>query len=129
MLVLENYWGLEAMRVFHQLWKSPAPSKVVALSWKMLLDRVPTRANLSRCNALPPDISLRCVLCDREMETTNHLFMHCEVARGVWLELLRWMDNMFIIPQNLFNHWLCWNAGSSNKRIIPVVLFGMPLFG
>jgi len=39
--------------VFHQLWKSQAPSKVLALSWKLLLDRIPTWLNLSRRNALP----------------------------------------------------------------------------
>nr|ABN05700.1 hypothetical protein MtrDRAFT_AC148340g38v2 [Medicago truncatula] len=44
--------------------------------------------------------------------------MHYDVARGVWLELFRWVGNTFIIPQNLFNHWLCWNVGSSNKKII-----------
>lgn len=104
--------------MFHQLWKSMAPSKVVALSWKMLLDRVPTRVNLSRRNTLPPEFPLICVLCETELERTNHLFMHCVMARGIWLELLHRVGNMFIIPQNLFNHWACWNAGSSSKKII-----------
>ncbi|XP_039688848.1 uncharacterized protein [Medicago truncatula] len=118
LFILEDSWGVEEKRVFHQLWKSAASSKVVAFSWKLLLDCIPTRVNLHRRNALPPNTNLSCVLCGRDNERTNHLFMHCEVARGVWLELLHWVGVMFIIPQNLFNHWACWNAGSSNKRII-----------
>lgn len=91
---------------------------MVALSWKVLLDRIPTRWNLSRRNALPPEVSVRCVLCEEETERSNHLFVHCPVARGIWLELLKWVDSMFIMPQSVFNHWLCWNAGASNKKMI-----------
>lgn len=116
--IVENRWSVEELGVFSQLWKSPAPSKVVALSWKVLLDRIPTRWNLRRRNALPPEVSVRCVLCEEEMEISNHLFVHCPVARGIWLELLKWVDSMFIMPQSVFNHWLCWNAGASNKKMI-----------
>jgi len=103
MCILDDLWGVEEKRVFHHLWKSRAPSKVVALSWKMLLDRIPTWLNLSRRHALPSEVPLSCVLCERDVETMNHLFMHCE--------------NMFITPHNLFIHWECWNAVSSNKKL------------
>lgn len=33
--IIENNWSVEEKRVFTQLWKSPAPSKVVALSWRV----------------------------------------------------------------------------------------------
>ena len=59
-----------------------------------------------------------CVLCDGALETSNHLFLHCPVVRGVWLELFVWIDTSFIMPPNLFNHWFCWNAGVSNKKIM-----------
>jgi hypothetical protein len=49
-----NDWGFEEKRVFSQVWKSPAPSKVVALSWRSLLNRIPTRLNLVHRHALPP---------------------------------------------------------------------------
>lgn len=74
--------------------------------------------NLRRRNALPSDVSSLCVLCDREVESSNHLFMHCSVARQVWIELLHWVGNMFITPHNLFSHWACWNVGASRKKIV-----------
>lgn len=118
LLIVENDWGVEEVRVFNQLWKSPAPTKVVGFSWRMLLNRIPTRENLYRRNALPQDVSTLCVMCGREVERTNHLFMHCSVARRVWIELLQWVGNMFIMPPNLFSHWACWNAGSSRKKVV-----------
>jgi hypothetical protein len=34
-------------RVFSKIWKCGAPSKVTAFSWKLLLNRIPTKENLS----------------------------------------------------------------------------------
>lgn len=73
--------GVEELKVFSQIWKSPAPSKVVAFSWKVLLNRIPTRINLSRRNVVPPNASLNCVLCGEAGETETHMFLHC--GRGV----------------------------------------------
>lgn len=33
-------------RICYWIWKSPAPSKVVAFSWKLLLDKIPTHGYL-----------------------------------------------------------------------------------
>lgn len=41
-----NEWREEEKRVFDQVWSSRAPSKVVAHSWRSLLNRIPTCLNL-----------------------------------------------------------------------------------
>ena len=76
--------------MFTSLWKSPAPSKVIVFSWKLLLNRVPTSDNLSIRNVLPVEAPTSCVWCDREVETARHLFLHCEMAMEVWREVMRW---------------------------------------
>jgi len=48
--------------VFENLWKSLTPSKVVAFSWTLLLDKVPTRANLAKRRILGEDVSTRKIL-------------------------------------------------------------------
>ena len=35
-------------RVFRQIWKSGAPTKVIDFAWKALLDRIPTQVNLEK---------------------------------------------------------------------------------
>lgn len=70
--------------VFGSISKSPAPSKVVAFSWKLLLDRIPTKINLERRNFLPSSASLNCTLCGGGDESSAHIFFHCDVVLRVW---------------------------------------------
>lgn len=107
-----NDLGVEEKTVFGQIWKSPAPSMVVALSWKSLFNRIPTRSNLAHRNVLLPNDDLSCVLCDLEVESTNPLFVHCDV------QVKQWFEVEFITPHNLFSHWLCWNGEVWYKRVL-----------
>lgn len=108
--------GEEEKRVFTQLWKNPAPLKVVALSWKVLLNRIPTRLNLVRRNVIPTNASVLCVCCNLVKESANHLFLHCFETWKIWLYLQRWLEMSFITPPNLSCHWMCWNGVSSHRN-------------
>lgn len=82
-LVDEVRWNVEKMRVFENIWKSKAPLKVVAFSWKLLLDRILSRTNLARRNCLPHEVTTLCVLCGRLEESSMHLFLHCNFTTKV----------------------------------------------
>jgi len=43
LVVSEGEWNVEELRVFETIWDNKAPLKVVAFSWKLLLDQIPTR--------------------------------------------------------------------------------------
>jgi hypothetical protein len=73
----------EEAGVFHDMWKSKAPSKVLAFPWTMILERIPTKVNLDERRLLAIDDSLRCVFCGMENETIVHLFLHCHVTSQV----------------------------------------------
>lgn len=103
--------------VFGNIWKVGVPSKVTAFVWKALLDRIPTRLNLEIRHCLPPDIGTNCVWCEVGVETTSHIFLHCDLVRNVWMKLMEWLDFNFIMPPNLFIHWECWSGGAWNNRI------------
>jgi hypothetical protein len=114
-LVAGGGWGVLEEEVFVNLWRSPAPSKIVAFSWMALMDRIPSKANLRRRNILAPGEPCICVLCGQREETTSHLFLHCEEASRIWRKVLDWLQINFITPQNLFVHFACWN-GEVNPR-------------
>lgn len=103
-------------RVFKHIWKSPAPSKVVVFSWKLLHDRIPTKINLAIRNCFPPDTSYECVWCNNTAEDATHLFLHCEGVKVVWCKIMEWLDFNFIIPPNLFILWECWNGAVLNNK-------------
>jgi hypothetical protein len=84
------------------------PSKVIMISWMLLLDRIPTCGNLLIHNALPPDGRTSCVLCNNELESSSHLFLHCDVVNEVWRKIGLCLELNFITPNNLFIHLQCW---------------------
>jgi len=70
-----------------------------------------------RRNCLPSDIGNNCVSCVEVVESTPHLFLHCDLARNIWLNLTTWLDLNFVMPPNLFIRWECWSGGPINKKI------------
>jgi len=117
LILTEDSWSHESKRVFSRLWKSPAPSKVLAFSWKVFHKRLPTRDNLRFRNVLTAEVPISCVMCDSEVETAHHLFLHCEVATNVWKAIMRWFDCSFLMPSDFFIHWECWSGMERNKKI------------
>nr|GEV77987.1 RNA-directed DNA polymerase, eukaryota, reverse transcriptase zinc-binding domain protein [Tanacetum cinerariifolium] len=58
------------------------PRMINVFMWRLALDRLPHRFNLSRRDF---DIdSILCPLCSRAAETKDHLFSFCEIACDVW---------------------------------------------
>jgi hypothetical protein len=90
---------------------------VAAFSWSLLLDRIPTLANLAYRHILDPEASLLCVLCGREVETSTHLFLHCDVSSLIWRGILNWLEINFVTPHNLCTQFDCWNGEVGSKRL------------
>ncbi|KEH36206.1 hypothetical protein MTR_3g112330 [Medicago truncatula] len=44
-------------------------------------------------------------------------FLHCDLGRNVWLNVMLWLDLNFIMPPNLLIHWECWSGGLIHKKI------------
>jgi len=117
LLILEEGSNPVEEKVFGYLWKSPAPSKVVAFSWKLLRDRTPTRRNLAFRNLLHPEDSINCVFCDSSEESSTHLFLHCRVISNIWRKIMDWLNFNFITPNNLFVHLECWSGEVRDKKM------------
>ncbi|PNX71881.1 hypothetical protein L195_g027767, partial [Trifolium pratense] len=92
----------EELRVLHNIWKSPAPSKVIAFSWKLHRSRIPKKTSLAHRGIQVDDGSLDCVHCLAREEDAPHLFLFCDFASQVWKAIFRWLGVIIVIPQNLF---------------------------
>jgi hypothetical protein len=102
--------------VFKFIWKSGAPSKVCALAWQLLLDRIPTRYNLCRRGVVSYDESL-CPFCGEEVETTCHLFLHCWYTATIWFDIMRWYGVVSVLPPTMFvSYAMLVGCGSNKKR-------------
>jgi hypothetical protein len=88
-------------RVFERIWSSPAPSKIIAFSWQLLHNRIPTRDNLRRCGVIGDDNLTACVVCSGVKKSSIHLFLHCPFAFRIWVEICRWLGVILVMPATL----------------------------
>jgi hypothetical protein len=93
--------GGRANPVFERIWKSPAPSKLIAFSWQLLHNRIPTKDNLVSRGILRGDASGSCVMCTGSVETASHLFLHCNFVFSIWLVVFRWLGVTVVMPADL----------------------------
>jgi len=67
----------------HYVWHKLVPSKTSLFTWCLLQDRIPTKSNLVRRRVLQPTHNM-CVGRCGNIETTDHLFIGCNVFGSVW---------------------------------------------
>jgi hypothetical protein len=82
-----------------KLWKSDIPSKILVFGWRLLLNRLPTRAALARRGVLANTNELQCVFCNQNEEDSIHLFFSCPFSQGVWNDVSQWIGKA--IPTGL----------------------------
>ncbi|MCH90812.1 F-box family protein, partial [Trifolium medium] len=121
-LLVEELWsddelGEDVAVIFDQIWESPAPSKVIAFSWQLLYDRIPTHSNLDFRGILVSDAPWECVRCVGSVETSIHLFLHCPSAMMVWYDIFRWLGVVIVIPHSLFSLFEVLRGSARNAKV------------
>nr|GEW55612.1 RNA-directed DNA polymerase, eukaryota [Tanacetum cinerariifolium] len=98
-------------------WDKSLPRKVNIFMWRLNLDRLPHRLNLSARRIEIPQIS--CSSCNGNVESNSHIFFDCFIAKEVWKLIRRWCEDVFP-PFKSNNHrldWLSsWHASRDKKH-------------
>lgn len=92
--------------VFKSLWYVPSPSNVLAFTWKMFHDRIQTRDNLRKRQAIPSQSDLRCPFCVSQEETSSHLLFSCPLSWNVWMACYKWFGFSTVLPKDGKEHFL-----------------------
>nr|GEX84744.1 RNA-directed DNA polymerase, eukaryota [Tanacetum cinerariifolium] len=96
-------------------WIKYIPIKVNIFAWKVRLNRLPSRINLSQRGILLD--SLDYPVCLDAPEDLYHCFFRCEVANGIMILFCRWW-NIDWVPINSYDGWLLWfNSIRLNSKI------------
>ncbi|RHN59920.1 putative reverse transcriptase zinc-binding domain-containing protein [Medicago truncatula] len=107
------------------LWNRDVPLKVVLFAWRLLRDRLPTKDNLIRRHVMGIDDQF-CVGCG-EVETSSHLFLHCNLFGAIWNYIFRWIGVSSVLPGDvisLFNQFNFFGgAANSRKALLQVIWF------
>lgn len=88
---------------FKQLWMAKAFPNVLTATWRTLLNRLPTRENLSRRGVLVNTLS--CALCQDWADSSQHLFLECKYAHMVWSNCYRSIGILFVQHKDLRSHF------------------------
>ncbi|CAN0926381.1 LINE-1 reverse transcriptase homolog [Linum grandiflorum] len=63
------------------IWNKGAPSKVQCFCWQVYLGKIASQDNLQKRGFL---LANRCVLCYKELESIDHMFLSCEFTMSIW---------------------------------------------
>jgi hypothetical protein len=101
--------------VFKFIWKSGVPSKVSALAWQLVLDKIPSRDNLRRRGVIRLQDAL-CPSCSSEVESACHFFLHCPYSASIWYDVTRWYGVVAILPSSMPMSLVVLVGCGSNRR-------------
>nr|GEW18094.1 reverse transcriptase domain-containing protein [Tanacetum cinerariifolium] len=86
-------------------WSKLLPIKLNVFVWRMFLDKISTRINLSNTGLDVPCVL--CLNCDNEVESHNHLFFGCSMALDLFQLLGCWynIDIINLIDPFFWESW------------------------
>ncbi|GJU30635.1 RNA-directed DNA polymerase, eukaryota, reverse transcriptase zinc-binding domain protein [Tanacetum coccineum] len=99
-------------------WIKSVPIKVNVHAWKVKLDALPTRFNISRRGIVLD--SILCPICNTGVESSSHLFFTCNLARQLSCKISQWWVTPFA-EVNSYGEWLSWLVSlrlSSKHKLI-----------
>ncbi|GJX14311.1 RNA-directed DNA polymerase, eukaryota [Tanacetum coccineum] len=86
-------------------WIKAVPKKVNILAWRVKLDNLPTRINLSH-RGLELD-SIFYPICNLAVETSCHLFFGCSLVKDIYAKISNWWDTN-ILMMSSYDDWCFW---------------------
>ncbi|GKC98101.1 RNA-directed DNA polymerase, eukaryota, reverse transcriptase zinc-binding domain protein [Tanacetum coccineum] len=84
------------------VWDKNIPRKANINIWRLILDRLPHKLNLSSRGI---DIqAISCPSCNGNVESSNHIIFECNIAKDIWMLVRKWCDISFP-PSTSYEHW------------------------
>nr|GEZ37985.1 RNA-directed DNA polymerase, eukaryota [Tanacetum cinerariifolium] len=104
-------------------WIKFVPIKVNVLAWKVMIDALHTRLNISRRGI--GISSLSCPICDCGVKSTYHLFSRGTLVKQLGHKVLTWWN----LPVAEFDSYVAWKAGARMSSECYVVSRSKASFG
>ncbi|XP_071739044.1 uncharacterized protein [Rutidosis leptorrhynchoides] len=64
------------------------PQKIELFIWRVKQQRIPVKIELDK-RGVDLD-TVRCPVCNNDLETVEHIFIHCFFAKDLWSRVFRW---------------------------------------
>ncbi|KAK2367069.1 hypothetical protein QL285_065630 [Trifolium repens] len=97
------------------IWHRQVPLKVSIFAWRLLRDRLPTKANLVSRGILAPDLHY-CVAGCGIIETAQHLFLSCRTFGSLWALVRSWIGFSAVDAPTLSDHFVQFSFSVGGRR-------------
>ena len=102
---------------FRFIWKSSVSHRIKVFAWLAFRGKLNTCDRVQRKNTqmmLSPNM---CVLCKKDAETADHLFIHCMSARFLWLKVLGEVGFYWVAPASVRRMFLDRSLGFGRNNM------------
>ncbi|GJY15770.1 RNA-directed DNA polymerase, eukaryota [Tanacetum coccineum] len=107
-------------------WSKAVPIKINIHAWKVKMDGLPTRFNISR-RGMKID-SILCQSCGTVVESTSHIFFKCNLAKEIFHKITSWWDVDYV-ELSSYQDWFDWMSNlrlsSKHKSVIEGISYTM----
>jgi len=108
------------------IWHKDVSLKVVLFAWRLFRDRLPTKDNLLQRGVINHDSRMCVAGCD-SVESSCHLFLHCNSFSSVWHLIYSWIGVSMITPCYVPAHFhqfsFCGCADKRRRSVLQVIWF------
>ncbi|GJX47458.1 RNA-directed DNA polymerase, eukaryota, reverse transcriptase zinc-binding domain protein, partial [Tanacetum coccineum] len=87
------------------VWDKNIHQKINIFIWRLILDSLPHKLNLSSRSVDIHAISY--LSCNGNVESSNHIFFECNITKDIWMLVRKWCDISFP-PFTSYENWKCW---------------------
>jgi len=84
--------------------------------WRLLRDRLPKKENLARRQVIPTTDTVCTTGCGG-LETSAHLFLHCDIFSSLWHYVWRWLHITWVPPGTIRQHFLHFTSMAGLPRL------------
>nr|GEU58001.1 RNA-directed DNA polymerase, eukaryota, nucleotide-binding alpha-beta plait domain protein [Tanacetum cinerariifolium] len=103
-------------------WIKIVPIKINIHAWRVKLDNLPTRLNLSP-RGMDLD-SIFCPNCNLAVESTDHIFFQCSLVKEIYNKIAHWWDiDVFVLAS--YDEWWSWFSSLRLSVKLRTVLEGV----
>jgi len=85
------------------MWHKQVPLKVSVFAWRLIRDRLPTKANLATRGVISTT-DIYCVSECGHVETAEHLFLSCSTFASLWQHVRDWIGFDGVDSNNISDH-------------------------
>ncbi|XP_056692146.1 uncharacterized protein [Spinacia oleracea] len=95
------------------IWCGLVPNRIEIFVWTALLGKINTRNKLARLGIIPNSENV-CVLCNSNVESHDHLLLHCSFSGQLWAAWLDLWNIKWVQPSSIRVAFDQWNSPIKN---------------